>query len=113
MKLEFPEKKEIEEYTEKDYDDMLDDCYGEINICGLMYSSSYVLKIMDSIRYDEGFHDFQQFRTVFECPHCGEQYDDYDEALWCCQSIEIYEYYCLKCGEVYSSATRANNCCRN
>lgn len=42
----------------KDYDDMLDDCYPGVDICGYKYSPSYALKAVDPIAYDCGFNDW-------------------------------------------------------
>ena len=40
------------------YDDMLDDVYGDIEICGYSYSASVALKRIDPIAYDVGFSDY-------------------------------------------------------
>jgi hypothetical protein len=40
------------------YDDMLDDCYGDIKILGLAYRHSDVLKDFDAIAYRCGFNDY-------------------------------------------------------
>ena len=44
----------FEEY----YADMLDDCYGEIEICGLSYAPSIALERVDPIAYNCGMNDF-------------------------------------------------------
>jgi len=49
-------------YTEHEahelYDEMLDECYGDIKILGLAYRHSDVLKDVDAIAYRCGFNDF-------------------------------------------------------
>ena len=40
------------------YDDMLDEVYGEIKICGYEYSASYALKEIDPTAYRCGFNDW-------------------------------------------------------
>jgi hypothetical protein len=40
------------------YDDMLDDCYGMIDVCGYKYDASTALKRIDPIAYNVGFSDY-------------------------------------------------------
>ena len=40
------------------YDDMLDECYGEVKICGMSYCTSRALKEVDPIAYRCGFSDY-------------------------------------------------------
>jgi hypothetical protein len=40
------------------YDEMLDECYGEIEICGLSYSASIALYRVDEIAYNCGRNDW-------------------------------------------------------
>ena len=40
------------------YDEMIDDCYGDIKILGLAYRHSDVLKDFDPITYRCGFSDY-------------------------------------------------------
>lgn len=47
-----------EHVSEESYDEMLDDCYGEIEICGMSYMASDALKSVDPIAYRCGFHDY-------------------------------------------------------
>lgn len=44
--------------AESCYDDMLDDCYGDVTICGLDCSASLALKRTDNIAYRCGFDDY-------------------------------------------------------
>ena len=50
---------------EEQYDDMLDDCWGEINICGMMWCASTVLKRVDPIAYRVGLADYESFLVEF------------------------------------------------
>lgn len=40
------------------YSSMLDDIYGEVNICGLNYSASIALQRVDETAYRCGFNDW-------------------------------------------------------
>ena len=41
------------------YDDMLDDCYGQVKIGGYTYDTSLALRYVDIIAYNEGLRDFE------------------------------------------------------
>lgn len=82
-----PIEREVGVYSEADYDDMLDEEHGEF----MGYSASRILAEIDPIAYRRGFNNFQEYKTVYECPICGEEFDDEDEARECCQSEAIAE----------------------
>ena len=44
---------------EEMYDEMLDDVYGEIDVCGMKWWASTVLKRVDPIAYRCGIADFE------------------------------------------------------
>ena len=78
---------EVEMYSEEDYDNMLDKVHGEF----MGYSASQILKAVDPIAYRCGFSDYQEYKTVYECPICGEEHEDEDDAKYCCQVEEEEE----------------------
>ena len=41
------------------YDDMLDECYPEIKVGGLMYAQSVALYRLDPIAYQVGMNDYE------------------------------------------------------
>lgn len=61
---------------EKQYDDMLDDCYGTATVAGREYSTSRALKELDPVAYRRGFsgyctttielHNFSPYRALAE-----------------------------------------------
>lgn len=51
------ESLELNENVE-DYEEMLDDCYGEVKIAGGTYATSHALKIIDEIAFDCGMNDW-------------------------------------------------------
>ena len=99
-----PNAIEKEKYTEEEYDQMLDEM-GDVVIGSLSYSASHVLKEVDPIAYRCGFADFQEYEEAYECPVCGREHEDEDEAYECCQ------YQCDKCGEWFEDEDEAENCC--
>lgn len=40
------------------YNDMLDDCYGILDVCGYQYNASIALERLDPIAYRCGFNDY-------------------------------------------------------
>ena len=49
----------IMDHTSEDvYDEMLDECYEEIEICGLKYSPSVALYRVDEVAYNEGKSEY-------------------------------------------------------
>ena len=40
------------------YEDMLNEAYGDVNICGLNYNAAYALETIDKTAYNEGFNNF-------------------------------------------------------
>tara|TARA_R110002020_G_scaffold291323_1_gene506782 strand:+ start:338 stop:508 length:171 start_codon:yes stop_codon:yes gene_type:complete len=49
----------MREVSEEEYDEILDDCYGEIEVCGLTYWASSLLKCIDPIAYRCGLSDYE------------------------------------------------------
>ena len=74
-----------ERYTEADYDDMLNESYGEVSICGLKYQASYALREVDPVAYRCGFADFQEEIEIWTCSECGEEFGEQWEAEECCE----------------------------
>jgi hypothetical protein len=83
-----PKTKEVEKYTESDYDDMLDECYSDCTIAGQHFTTSYALKEIDPIAYQCGFSDFQEYETVYICPICDTEHENEESAKYCCQIKE-------------------------
>ena len=47
-----------ERVAEEMYDEMLDDCEGPVELCGMTYSASHVLRVVDPVAYRCGFNDY-------------------------------------------------------
>lgn len=76
-----------EDYTDQ-YEEMLDEIYGDVDIAGYTYGTSYALKELDLTAYRCGLLDYVDslgLEEGYECPLCGEVYEDFDGALCCCQ----------------------------
>lgn len=88
MSLLQPIRETRETYTEDDYRDMLNENYGDVEICGMTFSSGDALEELDPTAFRCGFADYQEEEEVYICPICGEEYEYEDDALYCCQDDE-------------------------
>lgn len=71
---------------ESQYDDMLDDVYGDVEIAGLKYSTSHALKKVDPTAYRCDFVDWASNEpSRWQCSECDEEYDSEEEAEECCK----------------------------
>ena len=58
IKAEIRDFNPADHITVDDYDDFLDDCYGDVVIAGYTYSASVALKRVDPTAYDVGFNEY-------------------------------------------------------
>ena len=94
--MEFTSAMECAEYIvengidEAEYDEMLDECYEMVNICGYEYYPSYALKNLDSVAYDCGFNDYKNSQKSdveyeLDCMSNG------DSDIWYGYEVEVIE----------------------
>lgn len=102
---------EYEIYSEEDYNDMLDDVHGDVEIAGITYSTSHALKMVDPIAHRVGFSDYQEYEYVWHCGLCQVQYEDEEEAEECCDDEEVA--VCKVCGTEYDDEEEAEECCED
>ena len=74
-------QKEIDSFeyscSDDEYDEMLDDVYGDVEICGMNYSSSQALKELDPTAYNCGKGDYESNYDLNNC----EEYNDLKDEL--------------------------------
>ena len=63
--------------TDDEYEQMLDDMYGDVEICGMTYSSSRALKLLDPVAYRCAKNDFESNYDLNNC----EEYNDLKDEL--------------------------------
>jgi hypothetical protein len=75
---------DVEEVTmeEKEYEEYLNDCFGDVTICGMKYSSGWALRQLDEIAFNCGLSE-QEIK--YKCGKCEKVYDDEEEAEKCCK----------------------------
>ena len=94
--LAYPTYTEIERevYTEAELESLLDELLdeeGTVEVAGIEFYPSQILKELDPIAYRESLSDVQEYETVYECNCCGTVYDEYWEAEECCAEEEEEE----------------------
>ena len=75
---------------EEEYDEMLDECYGDINIFGIEYSTSVALYRVDKVAYDCGMNDYQDGRAE-DMKYEIERMDDGEEETYYDYTITAVE----------------------
>lgn len=82
---------EIEvEVTESEYEDVLDEIYGDVEICGMRYSSGRALRDLDPVAFRCGKIDYEDsLYHKWKCSECDAEYDTEDEAEECCQPEDV------------------------
>ena len=63
--------------TDDEYDEMLDEIYGDVEICGMTCSSSRALKLLDPVAYRCGKIDYESNYDLDNC----EEYNDLKDEL--------------------------------
>jgi len=92
--IEREEEMYDEDELERMYIEHLD-CENII-ISGIEFNPSRILEELDPTAYSCGLIDFkdniQETETKYDCPTCGSNYEDEDDAKWCCQESTIVKY---------------------
>jgi len=71
----------VSEYQlDQDYAEMLDECYGDVDICGMLYNTSRTLREVDPTAYRCGFLDWIDGEckdgALFETDPTADEYSD-------------------------------------
>ena len=64
-----------------DYDNMLDECYGDIEICGYTYSASVALYRVDEVAYSCGKSDFESSK-ISDIEYEVDMMEDGEEVVY-------------------------------
>ena len=77
------------EITEDNYEEELNEIYGQVYICGFRFYAGTALRELDPVAFDCGHADYiSELPEKWECSECGEQYEDEEAAKECCQDDE-------------------------
>jgi len=70
------------EKDEKEFEDMLNDTFGTVDVCGMTMDAGTVLRECDPIAFRCALSDEP---IIWACGECDEQYETEEEANECCQ----------------------------
>lgn len=80
------------EISDEDYQEVLNDAYGTIEICGQTFDSGYALRELDPTAFRCGKADHEDtIDDVWECSECSEEYKWEDDAEECCKPEPVEE----------------------
>ena len=68
------------EMDENEYEEYLNESYGEVEVCGCSYPAGRVLREIDPIAFRWGLYDEP---TRYKCDHCDTEYETEEEAEDC------------------------------
>lgn len=72
------------ELNEDEYEEYLNEIYGDVKICGFNYQQGTLLKEIDPTAFSCGMNDYDSFNEKWKCTECDEEYDNFDDAEKCC-----------------------------
>jgi hypothetical protein len=72
----------LKEVDEKEFEDKLNEIYGEVDICGLKYSAGWALRQVDEIAFNCAMADEL---WIWVCDECLSEYETEIEANECCK----------------------------
>lgn len=67
------------ESTDDEYDSYLDECCGDIDVCGSLFSASYALKNLDPIAYRCGKSDYDSEKDLDDVEEYQELIQELEE----------------------------------
>ncbi len=73
------------EKDENAYEQMLNEVYGTVNICGMTFDQGTVLKELDPTAFRCGLSDEP---ILYECGACNTTHEDEDIAEECCEDLK-------------------------
>lgn len=93
------------EYVSEDqYNDMLDDCYGEVEVAGMLFSSRRILEELDNTAYRCGYNDYVDSIDLDMIPEYRELEEELEEL-----EVELEELEELRDNRVQALADLATD----
>ena len=81
-------KATLKEYSEEEYDEMLDDVYGKVSIAWYDWFTSVALYKLDPIAYNCWYSDWESCQEEIRiCGECDSEHETEAEANECCQEV--------------------------
>ena len=67
--------------TDEEYEQELNEIYGDVKICGLEFPAGRALRLLDPTAFRCGLADKE---IMFKCDECGTEHEEESEAGECC-----------------------------
>lgn len=81
--------------TNDEFEEILNDIYEDVNICGYIYSQGRILRAIDEIAFNEMKNNYEDSlnrdNEQWQCGKCEEIYDNEEEAEKCCNDYNENE----------------------
>jgi hypothetical protein len=71
------------EITDEEYEEILNDSYPTVSICGHEYDAGHALRMIDETAFNCGKNDYEA-TLPYVCGDCGAEFDDEEDAEECC-----------------------------
>jgi hypothetical protein len=81
------------EFTDREFENLLNEREGDVDICGMKYPAGTALREIDPTAFDVMQADEP---TRWKCGECGEEFDEEADAEECCPPEEEEETNPLK-----------------
>ena len=75
-------KPKLKEIDEKEYEDKLNEIYGDVDICGFKYPAGRALREIDPVAFRCGLAEEPE---VWVCDGCDTEHETEEEATECCK----------------------------
>jgi len=80
------------EISESEYEDVLNELYDPVTICGMEYEQGTALKELDPVAFRCGKSDYESVldsdNPVWVCAECDTEFGSEEEAEECCNTEE-------------------------
>jgi len=73
------------ELTNEEYEDILNEIYEPVKICGIILSQGTILKKCDPIAFRCYLVNYTASNEKWKCGECGKEYNNKDDANECCK----------------------------
>jgi len=78
-------------YTDDEFETILNDLHGTIEVCGMTFDSGRALKELDPTAFNCGNNDYFDSNPRYECSEHGGEFDSVDSECEDCLQIEQNE----------------------
>jgi hypothetical protein len=71
--------------SDDEYEEILNELYGEVDICGELYNHGTVLRTFNPMRFNSYKADYESM--YYMCGECSSRHEEEDMARECCSEL--------------------------